>query len=417
MTTTRWILGITGGISAYKTPELVRLLKKQGCDVRTVLSKGGEAFVTPLTLQAVSGDVVYSEIMSTDFEAGMGHIELARWAEGIIIAPLSANRLAALALGMADDLLTTLCLATRAPIFVAPAMNTKMWEHPATAQHINTLKARGITILGPAFGEQACGEIGLGRMLAPEEIVAGLFRSTAPSALTGKKVLITAGPTREMIDPVRYLSNRSSGKMGFALAKAAKDLGMEVTLISGPVSLTGPAGIKRIDVVSAKEMSVQVLAEVDKADIFISAAAVADYRPEQIAIQKLKKQQNTLALNLVKNPDILAAVAILPKRPFCVGFAAETHDLIQHAQKKLHDKNIDIIAMNDVSGQESGFDVDINALTVLTTEKTYSINKGSKYQVALSLWQIISECIDAKNKIKDPGSTDRQRNSSAELCD
>jgi phosphopantothenoylcysteine decarboxylase/phosphopantothenate--cysteine ligase len=405
MKTTRWLIGITGGIAAYKTPELIRLLKKQGADLRVVLSRGAKSFVTPLTLQAVAGHPVYSELMDSDFEAAMGHIELARWAEGILIAPLSANRLAALALGFADDLLTTLCLASTAPIWVAPAMNQKMWEHPATEQHIQTLKNRGVHILGPDIGEQACGEFGPGRMLEPEAIVSALQLHTQPVTqhLDGLKILISAGPTREAIDPVRFLSNRSSGKMGFALAMAAQKLGAQVTLVTGPVELNTPAHVKRINVTSAHEMYTAIMAQVKNADIFIGAAAVADFAVENYSAQKIKKSAHpeSLQLHLVANPDILGQVAKLSDKPFCVGFAAETEHLESNAKQKLKEKQIDLIALNDVSGNEVGFDVDTNELAVFSQEKTYHIPKDSKYNVALKLLQIISECYDAKHKIKN----------------
>ncbi len=400
----QWLLGITGGIAAYKTPELVRLLKKQGADLRVVLSQGAHAFVTPMTLQAVSAHPVYSALLDTDFEAAMGHIELARWAQGILIAPLSANRLAALALGMADDLLTTLCLATTAPIWVAPAMNQQMWQHPTVQAHIATLQARGMTILGPDWGEQACGEIGLGRMMEPSAIVSQLAGCDAPSLgarLDKVRVLITAGPTREAIDPVRFLSNRSSGKMGFALAQAALALGAQVTLVSGPVALATPSGVVRENVVSAKEMYAAVMHHIGQTDIFISAAAVSDFMPATLSPQKIKKSSFSAdwQLNLVPTPDILAHVAQAKERPFCVGFAAETENIIEYAQKKRHEKNLDLIAVNDVSTPDIGFDAPCNALTVIG-EKTYHIPKNTKYQVGLALLQIISECYH-ENRIKN----------------
>jgi len=407
MIATKWLLGITGGIAAYKAPELVRLLKKQGADVRVVLSQGAKAFVTPMTLQAVSGHPVYSELLDPDFEAAMGHIELARWAEGIIIAPLSANRLAALAHGHADDLLTTLCLASTAPIWVVPAMNQQMWHHPATQANITILKDRGVVVIGPGWGEQACGEIGLGRMSEPQDIVNQLFPMYQPmkeqeANLQGLRILISAGPTREAIDPVRYISNRSSGKMGFALAQAAATLGAQVSLISGPVNLASPHGVERIDVTTANEMYNAVMAKAQDADIFISAAAVADFAVEKALSQKIKKAGATgLQLNLVATPDILAKVAALPKRPFCVGFAAETEQPEQYAKKKLQEKHLDLIAVNDVSREDIGFDANVNELTVLSQHKTFHIPKNTKYQISLKLLQIIRECYDTKNKIKN----------------
>lgn len=397
----RWLLGITGGIAAYKTPELVRLLKKRDMDVRVVLSQGAKAFVTPLTLQAVSAHPVYSELLDADFEAAMGHIELARWAQGVLIAPLSANRLAALAHGFADDLLTTLCLATTAPIYVAPAMNRQMWEHPATKANLETLKTRGVTILGPDWGEQACGEVGLGRMLEPAAIMEQLFAhsETMPAIFAGRRILITAGPTREAIDPVRYLSNRSSGKMGIALAQAAKSLGADVTLIHGPIQCDVPSNMKTIAVLSAQDMLNAVEAHIENADLFISAAAVADFRTNEIAPQKIKKgQANTWELSLIHNPDILAKVAARKNPPFCVGFAAETERSVENAKQKLIDKKIDLIAVNDVSRNDIGFDTEDNALTVISKTATHSLAKESKYQIALKLLHIINEYYHAKNK-------------------
>lgn len=397
----RWLLGITGGIAAYKTPELVRLLKKRNIDVRVVLSQGAKAFVTPLTLQAVSAHPVYSELLDADFEAAMGHIELARWAEGILIAPLSANRLAALAHGFADDLLTTLCLASTAPIYAAPAMNRQMWEHPATKANLEIVKARGVTILGPDWGEQACGEVGLGRMLEPAAIIEQLFAQTeaTPAILAGRRILITAGPTREAIDPVRYISNRSSGKMGIALAAAAKALGAEVTLIHGPVQCEVPGNVKSIAVVSAQEMLNAVEANISNTDIFISAAAIADFRAKELATQKMKKgQANTWEISLVQNPDILASVSAQKDAPFCVGFAAETEHVIENAKQKLINKKIDLIAVNDVARQDIGFDAENNALTVISKTATHQLAKESKYQIALKLLHLINEYYHAKNK-------------------
>lgn len=401
MKKTRWILGITGGIAAYKTPELVRLLTKQGCEVKVVLSKGAKAFVTPLTLQAVSGNPVYSELLDTDFEAAMGHIELARWAQGIIIAPASANRLASLAHGYADDLLTTLCLATTAPIWIAPAMNKQMWQHPATSANVNTLQARGITMLGPDWGEQACGEIGLGRMLEPQAIVNQLL-GAENQPLQGVRILISAGPTVEAIDPVRFLSNKSSGKMGFAIAQAAIEMGAQVTLVSGPVNLATPAHVTRKDVVSAQEMFEVVMREAPQHDIFISAAAVADFRVEEVLTQKMKKSSlGTLQLSLVANPDIVASVAKLKSRPFCVGFAAQTHNGENYAREKLAEKELDLIALNDVSKNDIGFNVDMNALTVFSHSQQHDIPKNTKYQVAKTLLTIIREYYNANHQLKN----------------
>lgn len=386
-----WLLGITGGIAAYKTPELVRLLKKQGASVRVVLSAGAQAFVTPLTLQAVSGEAVFSHLLDSDFEAAMGHISLARWAQGILIAPLSANRLAALALGLADDLLTTLCLATTAPIFVAPAMNRQMWEKDIVQSHIIALQARGITVLGPDHGEQACGEVGFGRMLEPAAIVDRLFGGRS-LLLQGVRVLITAGPTREAIDPVRYLSNRSSGKMGFALAQAARDLGATVTLVAGPVSLPTPCGVHRVDVVSAGQMHAAVMAAIPHSDIFISAAAVADYQAAHIVPHKIKKHDQTLTLDLSPTVDILHAVSHSHQRPdFCVGFAAETQDCEHQARQKLIHKKLDLIALNNVGDNRIGFEGEYNALTVFSENNCYEIQRNTKYAVAIELLTLIKE--------------------------
>ena len=404
----QWIVGITGGIAAYKTPELIRLLKKQGADVRVVLSQGAKSFVTPLTLQAVSGHRVYSELLDCDFEAAMGHIELARWAQGILIAPLSANRLASLAMGMADDLLTTLCLASKAPMWIAPAMNQAMWHHPATQAHLETLKSRNVQILGPDWGEQACGDVGLGRMLEPQDILSQLL-TPANSFWQGKRVLITAGPTQEAIDPVRFLSNKSSGKMGFALAKAAASLGAQVTLITGPVSLEAPHHVQTIRVTSANEMLQAVLEKAPQAQLFISAAAVADFCVASVADQKIKKNStnDTWALALVANPDILATVKRENPSLFCVGFAAETEHWEENAKKKLIAKQLDLIAVNDVSRNDIGFDADDNALTVFSKDKTYSLSKNNKYKLSLQLLEIVSECYHAKNKTENIRSTHR----------
>jgi phosphopantothenoylcysteine decarboxylase/phosphopantothenate--cysteine ligase len=399
----QWLLGITGGIAAYKTPELVRLMKKRGMDVRVVLSQGAKAFVTPLTLQAVSANPVYSELLDMDFEAAMGHIELARWAEGILIAPLSANRLAALAHGFADDLLTTLCLATKAPIYIAPAMNQQMWQHPATQANLTILKERGVTILGPDWGEQACGEVGFGRMLEPLTIIEQLFSLAPPKThaplLQGLSLLITAGPTREAIDPVRYISNRSSGKMGLALAEAASNLGAKVTLVHGPIHQPMPQDIQAIAITTANEMLEVVNKFIENADIFISAAAVADFCVKEPLSQKMKKSADeNWQLTLIKNPDILAIVAARLRHPFCVGFAAETEFPEENAKQKLVHKKIDLIAVNDVSRQDIGFDTDDNALTVISSTSTHHIAKAPKYDIAIKLLEIISEYYHAKNK-------------------
>lgn len=378
----RIILGITGGIAAYKSILLLRQLKQAGHEVQVVLTESAKQFVTPLTLQALSGRPVRDALFDSVQENAMGHIELARWAEGVVVAPASANFMARLRMGMADDLLTTLCLATEAPIALAPAMNRLMWSNPATQENVVTLQARGIHILPPESGEQACGEVGEGRMMAPEAIFAGLLGQNGlflrgqkkssskkwgdPPYWQGKKVLITAGPTVEPLDPVRFVANRSSGTMGYALAEALGEAGAEVTLVSGPVNLPTPSGVKRITVETAEEMLTAV-EQALSADVFIAAAAVADWRAARPAEQKLKKQpgQERLTLELVRNPDILATVAKHAQRPaLVVGFAAETEQLKAHARKKLQDKGADMIAANEV-GRDKGFGARDNALWLL----------------------------------------------------
>jgi phosphopantothenoylcysteine decarboxylase/phosphopantothenate--cysteine ligase len=328
------LLGVTGGIAAYKSAELVRQLREQEADVRVVMTAAATEFITPLTLQALSGKPVHADLLDTDAEAAMGHIELARWADALLVAPATADFLARIVEGRADDLLAAICLACEVPVAVAPAMNHAMWENPATGDNIATLGKRGVRIMGPAEGMQACGESGPGRMLEPGELVTGLASLFQTGLLAGRRVLVTAGPTREAIDPVRYISNRSSGRMGFAVATAAAEAGATVTLISGPVSLATPAGVQRINVESAADMHAAVMQAIASADIFISVAAVADYRPLVAAQQKIKKTDPEISLDLVRNSDILAAVAALPDAPFTVGFAAETEALEVNAQQK-----------------------------------------------------------------------------------
>lgn len=385
------LLGITGGIAAYKAAELVRRLKERGYSVRVVMTAGAKAFITPLTLQALSGLPVHEDLLDTHAEAAMGHIELAKWADFIVVAPASANFIARLAHGFADDLLTTLCLASAAPIAIAPAMNQQMWQAAATQDNIALLKHRKVAIWGPAAGEQACGDVGPGRMLEPMALVEHIMQCLhLTHALTGKRLVITAGPTQEAIDPVRYLTNHSSGKMGYALAQAAQQYGAEVILISGPVALTAPAGVKRIDVTTAQQMQTAVMQAISHCDIFIATAAVADYRCEKPANQKLKKTADTLTVELVKNPDILTAVASLPQRPFCIGFAAETENLLQHANEKLQHKQLDMIAANLVGVADQGFAADQNALTVLWPGGHSKIALAEKYIVAKQLLDIIA---------------------------
>ncbi|HET8705748.1 MAG TPA: bifunctional phosphopantothenoylcysteine decarboxylase/phosphopantothenate--cysteine ligase CoaBC, partial [Pseudomonadales bacterium] len=313
------VLGVTGGIAAYKSAEIIRRLRDQGAEVRVVMTAAAQQFITPLTLQALSGEPVHTDLLDPAAEAAMGHIELARWADVILVAPASADFLARVVVGRGDDLLTTLCLATKAPLVFAPAMNQQMWAAAATQANIQTLQTRGVKLIGPASGSQACGDVGLGRMVEPTDIVQQLPTCFDSGVLSGKKVVITAGPTREALDPVRFITNHSSGKMGFAIAEAAREAGAAVTLISGPVNLPTPDRVKRVNVVSAQDMLNASLEAVKEADIFIATAAVADYRPAQIAKQKIKKSGDELTIQLVKNPDIVATIAALPNKPFTVG--------------------------------------------------------------------------------------------------
>ena len=385
------LLGITGGIAAYKSAELVRRLRDAGATVRVVMTPAACEFITPLTLQALSGHAVHLELLDTAAEAAMGHIELARWAELILIAPASADFMARLAAGIADDLLSTLCLATKAPVLLAPAMNQAMWSNPATRSNCATLTARGVRMAGPATGSQACGDTGPGRMLEVPELLAAAATTFATGVLDGVRVMLTAGPTREAIDPVRYISNSSSGKMGFALAEAAAAAGAEVTLVAGPVQLPTPAGVRRIDVVSAAEMHAAVMEHVEGCDLFIACAAVADYRPGEVARQKIKKRHADLDLHLVRNADIVADVAARDPRPFTVGFAAETTDLLQHARSKLERKGLDLVIANDVSRADIGFDSDYNEVHVLSAEGESSLTRGTKTAIARVLVQEIGE--------------------------
>lgn len=379
------VLGITGGIAAYKCPEIVRRLKDHGADVRVVMSGGAKEFITPLTLQAVSGNPVSDSLLDPAAEASMGHIELAKWADLIIIAPATANAIAAINAGFANDLLTTICLATAAPIAIVPAMNQQMYHAAVTQQNITNLTQRGLLCWGPGSGEQACGDIGKGRMIEPAQVVEHTLAFFTPKQAPFK-LLITAGPTREAIDPVRYISNHSSGKMGFAIAKAAQAMGAEVTLVSGPVSLATPHQVKRIDVVSAAQMHQQTLAQAKSHDIFIACAAVADYRPSDIASQKIKKSDDDMTVTMVKNPDILADVAALTDaRPFCVGFAAETQDVETYARGKLQRKNLDLIAANNVSVAGQGFNSDDNALTLYWDGGKIDLPLSSKSLLAKQL--------------------------------
>ena len=384
----RILLGITGGIAAYKSAELTRRLRDHGAEVRVVMTPAATEFIAPLTLQALSGNPVHTDLLDHEAEAAMGHIELARWADAVVIAPATANFIARLSNGLADDLLSTLCLATAAPLLIAPAMNRQMWQNPATQENIARLQARGVTLLGPASGGQACGETGPGRLLDPEELVHAIVSAGRSNQLAGVSVLVSAGPTREFIDPVRYLSNRSSGRMGYAVARAAEEAGAAVTLVSGPVSLVPPARVRVIEVVSAGQMYDEVLAAAPASDIFVSAAAVADYRTGNAAGQKMKKKDADLLLRLEKTPDILAEVAALDRPPFTVGFAAETENLHDNAKKKLKSKNLDMIAANRV-GDGLGFDREENALEVFWTGGSESLATAPKEKLARQLVEII----------------------------
>ena len=387
----RILLGVTGGIAAYKSADLVRRLQDAGAEVRVVMTQGACEFITPLTMQALSGHPVHTDLLDPRAEAAMGHIELARWADLVLIAPASADFLARLAYGHGNDLLATLCLATGAPVAVAPAMNQQMWADQATQKNQLILQEKGIHIFGPGAGSQACGEVGPGRMQDPAEIIRQAAEVFDYDLLTGKHLVITAGPTREPIDPVRYLTNKSSGKMGFALAQAAAEAGARVTLIAGPVALDTPNRVNRIDVVRAEDMHQASLKAVEEGcDIFIATAAVADYRPTVTADHKIKKSTEEIHLTLVKNPDIIAAVASHAKRPFTVGFAAETQDVIEYAQGKLKSKKLDMIATNDVSGTNVGFNSDNNALTVIWPGGHKVLPLASKAQIAKQLIELIA---------------------------
>lgn len=383
------VLGVTGSIAAYKAAELVRLLRGAGAEVRVILTRGGARFVTSMTLQSLSGHPVARKLLSEEPETNFGHIELARWADAILIAPASASAMTRLAHGSADDLLSAVCLATTAPLILAPAMNHRMWKNAATQQNIATLAQRGVQIIGPDDGEQACGEFGPGRMTEPAQIVQRVADLLGGGPLSGKRVVITAGPTQEAVDPVRFLSNRSSGKMGFALAQAARDAGADVTLIAGPVKLATPRGVQRVDTRTAQQMYDAALKHAPGSDIFIAAAAVADYRPRAAAKQKIKKSQDTLTLELVRNPDIVSAVTALKKKPYVVGFAAETNDLLTNARAKLRAKKLDLVVANDVGGARGGFDSDDNAVTVVWSGGTKEIPLASKHDIARQLVELI----------------------------
>ncbi|OBX10345.1 bifunctional phosphopantothenoylcysteine decarboxylase/phosphopantothenate--cysteine ligase CoaBC [Gallibacterium genomosp. 3] len=396
----RIVVGITGGIAAYKTIEFIRLLRKQHAEVRVVLTEAASHFVSPLTLQAISGNAVSQSLFDPQAELAMGHIELAKWADAIVIAPATADFLARFNLGMANDLLTTLCLATQVPIFVAPAMNQQMYAKTVVQQHIESLQQRGITIIGPNSGAQACGDIGAGRMSEPAEIFTAVTQTLcAEKTLSGLKVAITAGPTQEPIDPVRYISNYSSGKMGYAIAKAFAKQGADVTLISGPVNLAVPQGVSLISVTTAQQMWQEALQAATNHQIFIGCAAVADYRVAEIATQKIKKTGDELTLKLIKNPDIIADVGHLTEhRPFTVGFAAETQDVENYAKDKLVRKQLDLICANDVSIAGQGFSSDNNALQLFWHDGNISLPLTDKQQLAE---QLVSHIINLYQKNKN----------------
>lgn len=386
------LLGVTGGIAAYKTPELVRQLTKQGYEVQIVMTEAAKAFVSPLVLQALSARPVRDSLLDMEAEFAMGHIELSRWADKLLIAPATADFIAKAAIGQADDLLSTICLAFKNDLFIAPAMNSQMWHNSATQNNIQILQSRGIKLIGPESGELACREVGLGRMSELTKIVQALQLPGELSFLNGKHILVNAGPTQEPLCPVRFLTNRSSGKMGYALARAATRAGAKVTLVSGPTSIEPPAVDKLILVNTAIEMQQAVMAEIDKQALFIAAAAVSDYRAQEVAPQKIKKQTgDDLTLKLIKNPDIVKAVANLKNKPIVIGFAAETEHVIEHAKNKLERKNLDAIIVNDVSKPEIGFDVSDNAVTYLSHQQNTSFPKMDKEQLAEKLLQIIAK--------------------------
>jgi len=391
------LLGVTGGIAAYKSADLVRRLQDAGARVQVVMTPAAQEFITPLTMQALSGNPVHTQLLDPEAEAGMGHIQLARWADLVLIAPATADFMARLTQGMGNDLLTSICLATAAPIAIAPAMNQGMWHNQATQTNLDTLIKRKIHIFGPAEGGQACGDIGPGRMLEPLQLVDAAACLFTSGSLAGKKVVITAGPTREALDPVRYLSNYSSGKMGYALAQAAAEAGAETILISGPTQLATPARVKRIDVISAEDMHSASLSAAQGCDLFIAAAAVADYRPAQIAAQKMKKgESDALTLSLVKNPDIVASIAALNPKPFTIGFAAESENLLEYARSKLQCKNLDLVVANNISDSNIGFNSDDNAVTLVEKNTATEISQRSKQQLARELIALFAQKITAQ---------------------
>ena len=378
----RLLLGITGGVAAYKAAALARLLVKAGADVRVAMTEAATRFVTPVTLQALTGQTVWTDLWDPRVPDNMGHIELSRDRELIVVAPTSGDFLGKLAAGLADDLLSTLCLARRCPLMVAPAMNVEMWENPAMQRNLHTLRGDGVHFAGPAAGDQACGEVGMGRMLEPEEIVAEIEAFFQPKVLAGKRVLVTAGPTEEAIDPVRSITNASSGRMGYAVARAAREAGARVTLVSGPVSLAAPAGVERISVKSAEQMFEAVKQAAPACDVFIAVAAVADYRVKNRAAQKIKKGAGGMTLELTENPDILGTVAAMKNPPFCVGFAAESEKLAEHARAKRAKKKIPLLAAN-LAQQALG--AEENEITLFDDAGEHALGRGPKLELARKL--------------------------------
>ena len=391
------LLGVTGGIAAYKSAELIRLIIKSGAEVRVVMTKAATEFVQPLTYQALSGHRVYTDIFDAEADSAMDHIELARWADLMIVAPASADFIAKMRNGYADNLLLTLCLASKQPVAIAPAMNQQMYANRATQDNIKLLASRAVLIWGPDDGEQACGDTGPGRMLEPTELFERVAEYLSPGKLDGKNVLITAGPTREPIDPVRYISNRSTGRMGYALAQAAHQAGAGVTLVSGPVNLDAPSGVERISVSSAIEMRDAVIERAAKVDIFIACAAVSDYRVEQVAAHKIKKTTQKIKLELIPNPDIVSEVTRLKNKPFTLGFAAETEKLEAHAVEKLQRKNLDMIAANRVAAEQTGFESDTNELTVIWPDGQRLLTLNDKNEIAKQLIDLVAERYNASS--------------------
>ena len=385
------LLGVTGGIAAYKAAEIIRLFKKLGADVRVVMTESAKEFITPLTLQAISGNEIHDSLLNTEAEAAMGHIELAKWADIILIAPCTAETISKITHGRADDLMGALILASKADIFIAPAMNMNMWLDDSTQQNYKTLSSRGITFIGPAEGEQACGDIGPGRMVEPENIIELIRSSYKTGPLSGKTITITAGPTREQIDPVRFISNNSSGKMGYSLADAAIEAGASVNLVSGPVSLEADKSINLYKINSASEMMNVVMECMDSSDIFIGCAAVSDYKPADYSENKIKKDEiPNLEIELKKNEDILKNVATNFSSSYVVGFAAETSDINNNAMQKLKSKNLDMIISNDVSDKSIGFNVDDNEVTVITCDEKIFLKKDKKIRIAREILKIIA---------------------------